>query len=143
MYMMFGWKQSKGLYLYINGMKKGEDATPTQSTSPDVKSNDVIIGANRKQDVDSFMLMYIAAIDITPNFPDTKELLEFSPPVFKPDFVLTFSSLNGDSVRNYPNLKAHGTVRESRGVLQFDGVHAFLHDTGKFAGILSDLLFFL
>lgn len=133
MYMMFGWKQSKGLYLYINGMKKGEDATPTQSTSPDVKSNDVIIGANRKQDVDSFMLMYIAAIDITPNFPDTKELLEFSPPVFKPDFVLTFSSLNGDSVRNYPNLKAHGTVRESRGVLQFDGVHAFLHDTGKFA----------
>ena len=141
---MVAWKRTEGLFVYMNGVKKAESVTATISQPTDSTSNEITIGANSKQEKESFLLMYLAAIDVVKVFPDVQELLEFAPPIIKNSHILTFSSISKESVRNHLKLKIHGPVKENRGTFLFDGIHAFLHDTGEYAGkicCISDTVF--
>lgn len=139
-YLAVGWDQYKGLHLYMNGLRKAYKLTPNQEASS-LKSartsifstkTGISIGCSKSQS--DFLVVYIMMVEVTVGLSGMQSMIEFAPPLFKNEFLLTSASAFGGSAFQR-RLKATDTVRESRGTLIFDGIHAFLHDLGSFAGM--------
>ncbi|XP_065658152.1 uncharacterized protein LOC136082662 [Hydra vulgaris] len=125
-------KPLAGLLVYINGVKVAESLLPTLINTTYSLCAGIILGANINHDEESFLLMYLSAFDIMNTYVESKQLMDYAPPILKDNFIITFSSLDGDSLTNHPNIKVDGAVTENRGVLVLNGMQTFLYDTGDF-----------
>lgn len=77
-------------------------------------------------------------VEVGVGLPDMESLVDFGAPILKDDFLLTSSSVfEGSAFQR--RMKATDSVKDSRGTLLFDGVHAFLHDLGSYAGMVCFL----
>lgn len=146
-YLSVGWSEYKGLHLYMNGVRKAYNATPeygvassTSNARTTATDEDMGISIGCSKNQSTFLIVYIMLVEVTSAMPDMQSMIEFAPPIFKNDFLLTSASAFGGSAFQR-RLKATDTVKESRGTLIFDGVHAFLHDLGSYAGMYLVALF--
>lgn len=134
LYIMFTWKREGGLSIYVDGIRKMGETGYIQTMGNKRVSENIVIGANQNKNSDSFLLMYLASIDLVSDLIDYKAALEFAPPIANIHYILTFSSIRKDYIENHLKMKIHGPVKENRGTLVFDGIHGFLHDSGEYAG---------
>ena len=144
LYLSIGWEQFKGLHLYINGQRKVAAVVPfllpTQDDDPTVPEKSISIGCFKNQS--NFLPVYIMMVDVAVGLPDMQALIVFAPPIFRSEYLITAASVF-DASLTQRHLKATADVKESRGTIIFDGIHALLHDLGAFAGTRQLRLYFL
>ena len=134
LYVMFTWKRERGLSIYIDGIRKMGETSFILTMGNKQTADHIVIGADQNKEKKSFLLMYLASIDLISSIIDYKVALEYAPPIFNNHYILTFSSIKKDYIEDHLQMKVHGPVKENRGTLVFDGIHGFLHDTGEYSG---------